>query len=88
MNSGAAPPRLLGDHGLITVEESILWENALSSKILDRMPPMPRWKREEQVEPLNATIALLVAGGLSDPAEIENRILGDGERRNNDASRK
>lgn len=75
----AEAPRLLGDHGMISVEERILWDNALSSKILDRIGPMPQWKREEQLEPLNASIALLVGAGLSDPVEIENRILGNGE---------
>jgi hypothetical protein len=64
---------LAGDFGLISVSDQLRWRNALAREVLKGLD-LPSWKKEEQQEPVNATIACLVRQGMVSPAAIVRRI--------------
>jgi hypothetical protein len=66
-------PELNLDFCLISLPEQIEWRDALSRSILQHMN-LPGWKREEQVAPMNYTIACLANSGLTNPETI-SKIL-------------
>jgi len=66
-------PRLAGDFGLVGVAEAEQWRDALARHTLDGMG-LPAWKVEEQIAPVNATIALLLAQGMRSPTAIAQYI--------------
>lgn len=54
-------PALLGDFGLISVEDRVQWREALPRHLLANMlqangQALPEWKVEEQIQPVLATI--------------------------------
>lgn len=77
-------PVLRGDFGLIPVAERMMWRDALARHVLNELMS-PEWKTQEQIEPVNLTIACLVERGMTDPAEISNHIIHMGSVRNEDA---
>lgn len=84
MTLGTKLPTLVGDFGLVSVSERLMWRDALARHVLDSLA-LPDWKIEEQIEPANATIACLIGRGLTDPAAITNHIFHMGSVRNQDA---
>jgi hypothetical protein len=74
MSAGDPLPALAGDFGLVPIAERLLWREAFSRHLLDKMA-LPEWKKDEQVEPLILTIACLVQQGITDPRTISTHIL-------------
>ena len=70
---------------MVPVSERVMWRDALARHVLDRLA-LPDWKKQEQIEPVNSTIASLLTRGLTDPAAIANQIFHMGSVRNDDAA--
>lgn len=79
-------PELQVDFGLISISEQIEWRDALSHSILKQMD-LPQWKHDEQVAPMNYTIARLANNGLTDPEIISQNILINTKRKLDASSR-
>lgn len=73
MNDLTESPSLVGDFGLIAVDEKIGWRNSLAAVVLQGMP-IPGWKREELMESTILTVACLVRGGVRNPEDIRKRF--------------
>lgn len=87
-------PALTGDFSLVPVEERLQWRDALSLHLLHQMRspsgfPLPKWKIEEQVVPMNLVVAgLLEQGIVADPQILEERFGTEGTIRSDYASGK
>lgn len=73
-------PALAGDFGLVSVTDRLMWRDALARHVLKPLD-LPDWKIQEQVEPMNSTIACLIKQGLTDPAAISERVFDMGSVR-------
>lgn len=78
-------PVLAGDFCMVSVSERLMWRDALAHRVLDGLD-MPSWKKEEQKEPLNATVACLLRKGVTDPAAIMKHFSNMGLRGYQNAS--
>ena len=85
MAPSTRPPALSGDFSLVPVSERLMWRDALARHVLDGLA-LPDWKKQEQIEPVNSTIASLLNRGLTDPAAIASHIFHMGSVRKNDAA--
>lgn len=86
-------PALTGDFSLIPVEERLQWRDALSRHLLNQMRspsgfPLPGWKIEEQVVPMNLAVAGLLEQGVTEPQAIEERFGSEETIRSDYASGK
>lgn len=70
-------PSLEGDFALVPLDERLRWRYALAAHLVKQMD-LPEWKREEQLGPLNLTIAHLVEKGVTSVEAIKNHILKTG----------
>lgn len=89
----AAPPVLAGDFSLIPVVDRLSWRDALALYLLGQMRspngfPLPKWKSEEQVVPMNLAIAGLLEQGVTEPQAIEHWFSSDTGVRSEYASSK
>ena len=79
---------------LVPVEERLQWRDALSLHLLHQMRspsgfPLPKWKIEEQVVPMNLVVAgLLEQGVVADPQILEEQFGTEGTIRSDYASGK
>jgi hypothetical protein len=79
-------PALHADFALVPVAERLRWRDSLARHVIDSLQPKcPEWKAQEQIEPLNATIAILLDRGITDPVTIASHILNMGSVRSDDA---
>jgi hypothetical protein len=84
MGTEKLTPAVAGDFALIPVQEYLQWRDALAVRVLNQLG-LPDWKKQEQREPINMTIASLMDKGMTDPAAIEKQILSIGSARKHDA---
>jgi len=85
MTRSGTCPALRADFSLVGVQERIVWRDSLAHHVLSKMD-VPDWKKQEQIEPVNATVAILLSRGFTDPVTIASRILKMGSSRNEDAT--
>ncbi len=84
-------PALTGDFSLIPVEERLQWRDALARHLLNQMRlpsghPLPVWKIEEHVVPMNLAVAGVLEQGITEPQAIEERFSSEGAIRSDYAS--
>lgn len=72
-------PTLVGDFCLVPVEERTAWRNALARDIVEglRLPsgyPLPAWKIEEQIAPINLAVTILIEQGITDVPALQEHF--------------
>jgi|GEM_PF-4284726 len=86
-------PALTGDFSLIPVGERLQWRDALSRHLLNQMRspsgfPLPGWKIEEQVVPMNLAVNMLLEQGVTELQAIEEWFASEVTIRSDYASGK
>lgn len=74
-------PILQGDFSLVPVLERLQWRDALPRHLLNRMRsqsgnPLPEWKIQQHIEPMNLAIAELIGQDITDTHAIEEQFAG------------
>lgn len=80
MTSPIKAPALAGDFGLVSTADRLMWRDALARHVLKPFG-LPDWKVQEQLEPMNSTIACLMNQGVTEPAAISKYVFEMGSVR-------
>jgi hypothetical protein len=73
----------------VTVAERVQWSQAMARHLLDRVQseradPLPDWKVEELIRPMNLRVQMLLARGVTNAAGIEQHLFDRSEENRND----
>jgi len=73
----------------VSIAERVTWKQAMARHLLDsfqldRVDPLPPWKVEELVTPMNLRLQVLLARGITSAAAIEQHFFDRSEDHRND----
>jgi hypothetical protein len=82
-------PDLRNECSLVSVAARVEWSQAMARHLLDRIQsersePLPYWKVEELVTPMNLRLQVLLERGVSNAVAIEQYFFDRAEENRND----